>query len=407
MLEPETIKYLKQKFSDYYKEEALQYPARFGRREFGFMFFDRDGMIRHLSFNTRDEIKNFLIENAPAHVYHSSAYYEKPAMPEMDDKIWLGADLIFDLDADHVERAKKLAYAEMLAVVKEETIKLIENFLISDFGLDEKYIKVNFSGGRGYHIHVTDPKILYFDSYARREIVDYVEGIGFDTGKILPGRSYRLSDSIMGTVKDVKIVGMVDPNACGWEGRFCRGMIDFAEEMEKISKEDATKKLSSYIKKKTAKKIAEGMYEDLFGKKTGDRGIDKIKKGNIDIFSRDVHLTTFADIVLEREKVTITKRSGGETDEPVTSDTKRLIRMQTSLHGKTGLKVVSMKIDELKKFEPLRDAIAFLDKPTKIKILKPSSFSLKNEKFDLKEGETELPEFAAVFALCRGLGVKI
>lgn len=399
MLDPETIKYLKQKFSDYYKEANLQHPARFGRREFGFMFFDRDGMIRHLSFNTRDEIKNFLIENAPAHVYHSSAYYEKPDIPEMDDKIWLGADLIFDLDADHVERAKNLAYAEMLAVVKEETMKLIENFLISDFGFDEKYIKVNFSGGRGYHIHVTDPKAQSLNAYERREILDYITGTGIDYEKVFGKEAYDVLQTGLRRITK-RTMRMPKGDAKGWEGKIGRAIIDFITSMETMPREKIISRFQSYgIRKKTA----EGIYGDLFEGAVGKRGAEKIKTGKIDIFSKESNLNEFLKIIQNQIKISI----GGETDEPVTSDTKRLIRLQTSLHGKTGLKVVGMKIDELKKFEPLRDAVAFSNEPTKIKILKLSSFSLKNEKFDLNEGETELPEFAAVFALCRGLGVKI
>ena len=402
----ETIDFLKQKFSEYYKNNELIYPDRFGRREFGFMFFDREGMTRHIGFNTRNEIKSFLVKNAPMHVYYSSAYYEKPDAPTMAQKKWLGADLIFDLDADHIESAKGLAYEEMLNVVKKETLKLLENFILDDFGFDEKHVSVNFSGGRGYHIHVTDPKIFSLDSSARREIVDHVEGIGLDAEKTIFGRSYRAHDIDMGSRSNVKIVKMVDPTAGGWEGRFCRGMIKFAEEMEKISKEEAINKLPSYIKKKTAKKIAEGIYEDLFGVRAGDRGIDKIKKGNIDIFSRDVHLTTFSDIVLNREKVTITNRSGGKADEPVTSDIKRLIRMNSSLHGKTGLKVMPVKIDELKKFNPLNDAIVFSDELVNVEIVKPVKISMCKKNFNLKKGENTVPEFLGVFLIGRGLGVK-
>ena len=406
ILMDETIKFLKQKFSEYYKNNELIYPARFGRREFGFMFFDREGMTRHIGFNTRNEIKDFLVKNAPMHVYHSSAYYEKPDAQTMAQKKWLGADLIFDLDADHIEKAKGLNYDEMLNVVKKETLKLLENFILDDFGFDEKHVSVNFSGGRGYHIHVTDPKIFSLDSSARREIVDHVEGIGFDTEKMIYGRSYREHDLDMRSRTNVKIVKMVDPNAGGWEGRFCRGMISFTEEMEKISKEEAIKKLSSYIKKKTAKKIAGGIYEDLFEGKTGDRRIDKIKKGNIDIFSKTIHLDTFRDIVLNREKVTITKRGAGAADEPVTSDIKRLIRMNTSLHGKTGLKVMQIKLDELKKFNPLNDAVVFPDEPVNIKLIKPVEISMRKKNFDLQKGEITVPEFLGIFLMGRGFAVK-
>jgi DNA primase small subunit len=38
----------------------------------------------------------------------------------MKEKFWKGADLIFDLDADHLRKAPK-SYSEMLELVKKET----------------------------------------------------------------------------------------------------------------------------------------------------------------------------------------------------------------------------------------------------------------------------------------------
>ena len=70
----------------------------------------------------------------------------------MDSKHWAGADLIFDLDADHIIRG---AYDVMLTRVREETIKLLA-MLTNRLGFSEKQIEVVFSGGRGYHIHVKD-----------------------------------------------------------------------------------------------------------------------------------------------------------------------------------------------------------------------------------------------------------
>ena len=36
-----------------------------------------------------------------------------------EEKEWLGAELIFDLDADHIEGADKMTYMEILAEVKK------------------------------------------------------------------------------------------------------------------------------------------------------------------------------------------------------------------------------------------------------------------------------------------------
>ncbi len=42
-----------------------------------------------------------LAETVPSDVYHSCAYYENPDF-DMDKKGWIGADLVFDIDADHI-----------------------------------------------------------------------------------------------------------------------------------------------------------------------------------------------------------------------------------------------------------------------------------------------------------------
>ena len=100
----------------------------------------------------------------------------------MKEKLWQGSDLIFDLDADHLRNAPK-SYGEMLELVKKETIKLL-GFLTADFGFSEKIVSIVFSGGRGYHIHVRDPRIFTLGGDERREIVDYLTGRGIDIERL-------------------------------------------------------------------------------------------------------------------------------------------------------------------------------------------------------------------------------
>ena len=47
------------------------------------------------------KVSDFLGKNVPSDVYRSTAYYEYPEA-EMRQKEWLGADLVFDIDADHI-----------------------------------------------------------------------------------------------------------------------------------------------------------------------------------------------------------------------------------------------------------------------------------------------------------------
>jgi DNA primase small subunit len=396
-----SINYLKQKFYGYYKNTVLDYPLRFGRREFGFMYFDSELMHRHLSFSRREELRNFIIEKVPSHIYYSAAYYAIPDANEMVKKNWLGADLIFDLDGDKLQKSKKLDYKEMLEAVKLETLKLIDNFLTADFGIDAKFITVNFSGARGYHIHVTEPRVLELDSYARREILDYLAGEGLDWNKrIFHEEIYEI---VRAGPKKIpkKTIKMPSASAAGWESRIAKGILKFIENLENSSAEEAITKLESYgIKRKTAGSI----YKELFEEVSGLSGVAKIREqGLLDIFSKDSYLNSFLDIISKELRIDLS--SGA--DEPVTSDTRRLIRMEGTLHGKTGLKSASLTIDKLKEFEPLKDAIAFSKDSVKIKVIKPIKLELGNEKFNLTEGFTEVPEYVAVFLIARNLAEKV
>src|SRR4030042_2465015 len=110
----------------------------------------------------------------------------------MGEKKWLGADLIFDLDADHVEGTKGLPYEQMLERVKEEVVRLIDEFLLGDLGFEEDELKIVFSGGRGYHVHINSPRVITLTSHERREIVDYVTGTDLDMDWVFPATVFDL-----------------------------------------------------------------------------------------------------------------------------------------------------------------------------------------------------------------------
>ena len=95
---------------------------------------------------------------------------------------------------------------------------------------------------------------------------------------------------------------------------------------------------------------------------------------------------------------------GGETDEPVTSDIKRLIRLPGTLHGKSSLMVIPMNLEELNKFEPLRDAVwgGFVGDAVKVIPNADAEIKLKGESFKISKGnEIELPEYAALHFICQ------
>jgi DNA primase small subunit len=392
-----TITFLKKRFSDYYINTELYLPKRFGKREWGFMFIGENFMQRHKAFSNQNSLKEFLAKRTPAHVYHSAAYYEKPGASTMVEKKWLGADLIFDLDADHIKGAELLSYEQTLKKVKEEFIRLIDNFLLSDFGFSENQLTIVFSGGRGYHIHIRDPKVLQLTSHERREIVDYITGKDVEYDDIFQTEVYDSQKK--GPYITVKRkMKLLDKDAGGWNGKMIKGIKNLTLELEKLDEKEGLQRLEKF--KGIGNKIAKGIYKDLYDGKEGERGFDKMWRDiNLDIFSSNKNLNSFLNLVKEEVSVELK----GETDEPVTSDIKRLIRLPTSLHGKTSFVVTLLTRDKLDDFDPLRDAVSpqFSDDPIKITVKKSAEINLKGERFHLKEGDTEVPEFAAIYLMCR------
>jgi len=391
------VEFIMQRFRDYYIRSPPPPPDRFGRREFGFMFFDKTFVQRHLGFAKEVDFHAFLRDRVPSHSYYSSAYYKDPGAEKMEDKTWLGADLIFDLDADHIPGAEALNYMEMLARVKEEMIRLLDDYILGDLGFDESYLKVTFSGGRGYHAHVSDPRVQMLRSHERREIVDFIIGTDLNIDWLVPERT--VADKRYGStgrVQSFQTRLLPSPSNGGWKGKLGRALPGFMDELESAGAAGAKSKYSALKGEK--QEVVLAFYEDLFGGIKGKRGRDLIlQKGNLADL-KDRHVPLFARLI-EQD---LRPRLAGEVDEPVTSDIKRLIRLPYSLHGKTGLRVQKMTRDELDDFDPLRDAVpkTLGDDPIKLKMKKRVEIRLKGKRFSL-EDEVEVPEFAALFLLCR------
>ncbi|MGM0771234.1 MAG: DNA primase catalytic subunit PriS [Halobacteriota archaeon] len=377
--------FLKSKFQEYYRTAQIHIPSRLEAREWGFISFDEmpeTVMRRHKSFGSPAEVKEYLAGMAPAHAYHSVAYYTYPSAPTMKEKHWQEADLIFDLDADHIPGAPS-SYSEMLDHVKKETLKLYD-FLVNDFGFNEDDIRAVFSGGRGYHFHIQDPRVRSLESAERREIVDYISGRGLDLEKIF----YKKSVSGDAGSENARMNMLSSENEGGWGGRINRYMVSHLTDL--ASKEDAVKLFTGFdrVGKKTAQRIVDILRDET--------QVELLKKGNMEALSK-----VNKDIIRALAEQAKTKLSAS-VDEPVTGDIKRLIRLGGSLHGKSGMRVTTLSISELEKFEPLTDAVVFSDKPVKLKVIRPFAVQMKGNDLYVEEGTQELPEYAAVYLMCRG-----
>ena len=383
-IEPiKTNDFLHNKFKEYYKRAKITLPPRFTSREWGFLNWKGGIMNRHVEFSGIKEVKNYLSKIAPAHCYHSVAYYKSPGKNSMVEKDWKGADLIFDLDADHLPEmqdviSRKITFAQLMNYIKEQTSRLVNDVLLGDFGLDEKDLLIVFSGGRGYHVHVRDKRIMDLPSGASREIADYLTSTGIDEKLLLNDEGYINRTFGEKNKFYQEKYTLPTKDTAGWKGLVSSKIQNVIEEIlnEKEEKWKGWAKLLE-INEKDAKKIKN----------------NKSAKETFDALTPSYKIRLVGKT---REAIQIFP------DEPVTGDIHRLIRLPGSLHGKTGLMVKTLTRKELDTFDPYKIPIAFGTEPIKIR----SAFQTRGgngEKtmgndFKLKEGEiTELPEFAAIY----------
>lgn len=340
-LEGATLDWARARFADYYRGHPVEPPHRFARREFAAFPFGREStMRRHAALPTAEEFRGFLETVVPRHVYYSSAYYAHPDHPSMAGKEWLGADLIFDLDADHLRQSEGLSYARQLDRVKEQLKRLYDDFLVADFGVDPAKAPIYFSGGRGYHVHVRDERFLSLTSPERRELVDYILGSEFDPAVAIVEE--RAPDDA-GRLRAFR--RLAPPDAPGWRGRTTRGLAELLARWEVAGADVAERELEQAgLPKSEAHHLA----RQLVTKGGGARIRDSLR---IDIFRREIP-TGLLRIVLKSAAIEVQ----GETDAPVTTDIHRLIRLPGSLHGGTGFRVARIGRDALDAFDPFEDA---------------------------------------------------
>ena len=375
-MKPATYEFLRQRFSAYYNGEvqgagAVYIPEALTEREWGFIFFSSGsktaGMRRHLSFSSPEEVHTYLKTMIPAHVYYSTAYYARPGAGQMSDKGWLGADLIFDLDADHIVRGP---YDVMLARVKEELFKLID-MLTSELGFFERDLRINFSGGRGYHIHIPTLAVRSWDSTERRELVNYVSGTGLSAESMLAGPARNK----------------------GWQKRYRAALLAELDRIAALESDAQAEYLTGF--KGISDKFAAGFLKNLDATRTTAATIpEKLLENKVIRAITNPENKPFQDQILAM---------AAQADEPVTTDIKRLIRHPGSLHGGSGMRVTPLEVDRLDAFDPLLDAVVFGERQVTVECSFPLTMPILGNSYSLSKGLNTVPEALAVFLCCRGI----
>jgi DNA primase small subunit len=362
----------------FYHYSQLELHELINEHEFGFRLFD--GKIhRHLAFNDKKELYAYIIKFSPSDIFYSSSRYQNPRA-EIDQKGWIGSDLIFDIDGKdlHLECAQshnlvmckecgfiskgiiskcEVCNSTRLQIIEipctrcfkslnGEVKKLVE-ILYDDFGIDKECIFVYFSGNNGYHIHVVD-KIFYGASAKKRNAF----------AQYLMCKGYMIEN--LGFRKNAEgvLIPMHNKILCnqGWR-----------------------------------KRIFDSMHLPIQNHRIDDKFVKKYNR------MEGANSNNIKDIIS-----TCIFNLSAKIDPNVTMDIHRIFRLAGSINSKSGL--IKAFCKDLDSFNPFVDACFIGDSSVEIESKLDIKISLKGKQFNIKTGMNALPEYVAAYVICKGIG---
>lgn len=384
------------RFGQYYQHAPLWSPPRIKTREWMFIPFGGAPPLRHKSFSGIGQVQSFLSQRAMHSCFYSTAYWRRPYELKMAEKLWQGADLIFDLDGDHLPGVTDRDFPGMLKVIQEQAWSLWNDFLEPEFGFTEDHLQVTFSGHRGFHLHYRDPSLFHLDSEARRELVSHIRGEGVD----VQGGLARYHDQ----------------HAKGWTQRIREGMDAMITTLRAIHRgaEGATGELRRLETELQAMQDREGTTSQrsaaairrLAELMDHDRRVGRLKEGKFEVLGN--YQALFLNLL--KADASVVLGSAGETDEVVTIDVRRQIRWPTSLHGKSGMRVSEFPLSRLdpdghNPYNPLNEAFVLgMDQVVEVEwTVDDAVAQFGDRRLESKTGERiQVHESGATFLVLKG-----
>jgi len=372
MISPQSkeFQFVKKKFGEHYARVGVQPPPDFEAREFGFGWQDKID-YRHKAFTTESELKTFFATQAPLYASYSTAHYKFPAATPMPRKQPLAWDLVFDLDSpsrptqhEHNPVFCSLCFEQ----VKSDALRLIEEFLETDFGFSKNEISTNFSGSKGLHVHVNSKTALELTQDARKQLLDCLKG--------------PEPQSVLVKQKNSPTLGPSETTR-GWGKKIflhCKKFLENAtvEQLREFGLRTDTAKRITEMRENALTKLNEGNWSAI-------AGLEKI-------------WTTLIPQAIATHAISV--------DRSVTFDATRLIRIPNTLHGDSALTARKIPLNKLAEFNPLHDATAFTTQNT-IKINSEIALEIEyaGETQSIKKGKNELCEGLALLLLCKNKAV--
>ncbi|VVB99209.1 DNA primase small subunit PriS [uncultured archaeon] len=405
----------------YYAANEITSVPEISMREFGIGEFGRKISSRHLSFRDNAALNHFLREKAPFYISYSNALYEFPGARPMEAKKMAGADLVYEFDADDIKTACKESHdswkctsqkcgregkgrvlacdacgsgtkveewvcPECIAETRRQTLKLI-SFLRDDFGFSEG-IAVNFSGSKGFHIHVRSESVRGLSKGARLELLDYLTATGLDLNSL----GFRYD-------KDPKKRSFVCPRrslAKGWAKRIFRTIESAFEsgDASKLAVMGGTR---------------QGAAEKLLAEKEKILGHMDFPQGGVLLATKGVDANKFwAAFLASAVDDAKLAKEGFEgnalgVDRQTSVDINKIVRVPGTLHGSTGLCAKEVPLEKIHSFEALDECVVLPESDVLVSNARAPRFYLGKKWFGPFSGEdVSLPLYAAFFLLARG-----
>ncbi|MBS3815104.1 MAG: DNA primase catalytic subunit PriS [Hadesarchaea archaeon] len=263
-------------------------------REFAFDHKGKGPNNRYNQFMTPEELTDFLKNKAPYAVYGSVALYERPS----ERKKWLKSEVVFDIDAKDLPiKSCDCTGGDVCEKCLNDARRVTKNFadtLRSNLAL--KNIHFVYSG-RGFHIRVVDDSVMEMSRNERSQLVNYV------TGGTIP------SDLTM---------------ALGYSKIFRERLARTFENIDEEKFKDIG------IRTKLRNKI----------KKEKEKVLRDIKKGE---FKEIQDMKGMGSKSFKKFMNYLARLNSEFTDGKVTIDTKRILRLPSSLHSKVSRKCTLIK----------------------------------------------------------------
>jgi len=370
------IDFIGRHFQQFYKTHQVNVPST-SMREFGFGY-EKKIDLRHKSFQSQKELQEYFISKVPLYASYSAAFYEYPAARPMPAKNFLKAELIFDLDASPTHEGHNPVFCpHCQESVRADVIRLLEDFLFADFGFSKDETTVNFSGSKGYHVHVAMDSLMQLSSTQRDQLVEYCAGLNVDFNRFFTVQKHVINH------RSIETISGPSTASAGWAKR----ILDRALAILALPQEEfiAKFKAAGYTKKQS---------ETIFENK--DYVATQLSSGRWSAIEKP-------DLLVAEIAKTAGIGRNVSLDRAVTTDMSRLIRIPDTLHGDTGLVARTLTLSELSNFDPTTSALAFdMKKTEKVIALDHYDFYFGGSSHVLeKEKLKEVPLAVAMLLLCK------